>query len=82
MSESNGYWEGIGEIPAHGFTVTGVMKPMEGASLNFYKEALDYDSLTDAEQAMFLTLYLDTRAEPNFILNRDNFQAEPCRHLT
>ncbi len=68
MSESNDYWEGIGEIPAHGFTVTGVMKPMEGASLNFYKEALDYDSLTDAEQAMFLTLYLDTRAEPNWVV--------------
>lgn len=67
MEESEAYMDGeLTDIPQNSFTVTGVMKPMSGESLRFYKEALDYDAMTAEEQALFLTLYLDTEAGVNW----------------
>lgn len=45
------------------FTVKGVMKKMPGDSLDFYHEAVDYDSWDSADQARFLPLYLVARGD-------------------
>lgn len=66
MEESDAYMDGSGNVPEKSFTVTGVMKPMSGESLRFYKDALDYNSMSQEEQALFLPLYLDTEAGVNW----------------
>lgn len=66
MEESDAYMDGSGGVPEKSFTVTGVMKPMSGESLRFYKDALDYNTMSQEEQALFLPLYLDTEAGVNW----------------
>lgn len=66
MEESEAYMDGVGDIPEKSFTVTGVMKPMSGESLRFYKDALDYNTMSGEEQALFLPLYLDTEVGVNW----------------
>lgn len=41
------------------FTVQGTVLPMEGTQLKYYKEALDYDSMSGVQKDQFLLLYID-----------------------
>lgn len=41
------------------FSVRGTVRPMEGDQLKFYKQALDYDSMSGVQQDQFLLLYID-----------------------
>lgn len=56
----------IDEITA-GFTVTGVMKQMPSDSLEYYHEAVDYDSWSAEDQETFLPLYLDVRGSDDVV---------------
>lgn len=68
MEQCYAYAEGTGDVPEKTFTVTGVMKPMSRDSLRFYKEFLEYDDMSQEEQALFLPLYLDTTVGVNWVM--------------
>lgn len=42
------------------FKVRGMVMPMDGTRLRYYKEALNYDDMPAAQQEKFLLLYIDT----------------------
>lgn len=47
-----------GRRPSLSLSVQGLVLPMEGERLSFYKEAVGYDSMTPAEQALFVPYYI------------------------